>query len=178
MAFASIAGNPVPDPSTTWASFWEPTLAGAEKWLEGKRREEEGKGENEAKWRVTYTLLPACELVLRAVDAETGKGLPGAEFYEENAVGEEWGHPIYGENIGSKFLKESEDEKLKAAWRTDKDGNFRRLVGANAGFTYGVLKPPAGYEKAEPPAEVEVKILYGQSRAEHVFKFTQVKAPK
>ena len=42
--------------------------------------------------RITFTLLPACELTLRAVDAETGKGLPGVEFYEENAVGEEWAH--------------------------------------------------------------------------------------
>src|SRR5205809_814592 len=121
--------------------------------------------------RITYTLLPACELVLRAVDADTGKGLQGAEFYTENAVGEEWGHPIYGENLGSQFIELSKAPIPADAYVTDQDGMFKRLVGANAGFKYGVLKAPAGYEEIEPRIEVDVDVVYGQRRAEHVFKF-------
>jgi WD40 repeat protein/beta-lactamase regulating signal transducer with metallopeptidase domain len=169
--------GPYPDMSL----YVRPT--GVEKWLAGKRRDD-GKtkeggtrtDEQFAKWVATYTLLPACELVLRAVDSESGKGLAGAEFYEENAVGEEWAHPIHGQNIGSKLIREPEDETQTPAWRTDSEGNFKRLVGANGGYLYGVWKAPAGYEASEPRGEVEVKIVYGQRRAEHVFKFSRIKA--
>ncbi len=153
------------------------TPTGAEKWLGGKRRDAEpgaappvGRQD-----RISYTLLPACELVLRAVDAETGKGLPGAEFYEENAAGEERGHPIFDENIGSRLIEHGQGPIPPAAWLTDKDGNFKRLVGGNGGYKYFVWRSPAGYEPLEPGAEVEVKIVYGQQRAEHVFKFTRTK---
>jgi beta-lactamase regulating signal transducer with metallopeptidase domain len=153
------------------------TPTGAEKWLGGKRRDAEPAATPAATTqdRITYTLLPACELILRAVDAETGQGLPGAEFYEENAVGEDWGHPIFAENIGSKLVESNQAPVPPAAWLTDRDGNFQRLVSANAGYTYFVWKSPPGYEPLEPGKEVEIKIVYGQQRAEHVFKFTRTK---
>ena len=151
------------------------TDAGVEKSLGGKRRD--AGFEPPAKVgdapRITYTLLPACELVLRAVDAETGKGLPGAEFYTENAVGEDWGQSIGGENLGWKLDRDDRGVAAEAN-RTDKDGNFRRLVGANAGYKYGVEQSPAGYEPAEPRSEVEIDIVYGQKHAEQVFKFRRV----
>ncbi|MBS0261064.1 MAG: carboxypeptidase regulatory-like domain-containing protein [Planctomycetes bacterium] len=152
------------------------TRQGGEKWLAGKRRDDTAEAAGGAR-RLIYRLLPACELVLRAVDAETGNGLPGAEFYTENAVGEDWAHPIYAENLGSPFAHDPPDESRQAAWRSDKDGNFRRFVSANAGFTYGVTKAPAGYQAADSAAEVEVPIVYGQRRAEHVFRFKRVTGP-
>ena len=129
--------------------------------------------------RVTYTLLRATELTLRAIDAETGKGLSGVEFYEENAVGEDWAHDIEGHNIGAqrRSSKRIEDSTLPTPGLvTDKDGNFIRLVGANDGFKYGVAKSPVGYVLIEPQAEVEIPIVFGQARAERVFKFTRSQA--
>lgn len=151
------------------------TQNGVEKWLAGKKRDEgyEPPAAPNNLPRITYTLLPACELTLRAVDAETGKGLPGVKVWEENAVGEDWAHAIYGRNIGSKFRGEREP-LVPTPSQTDQDGNFRRFVSANAGFTYGCWKPPAGYEAASP-GEVEVDIRYGQLRAEHAFKFRRIK---
>jgi hypothetical protein len=152
--------------------------AGVEKWLRGERRDAgcESPVKPNGAPRITYTLLPACELVLRAVDAETGRGLPGAEFYTENAVGEEWAHPVYGENLGSKFVSGSRQAGAET-YLTDNDGNFRRLVSANAGFKYGVWKAPAGYEHVEPGREVEIDIPCGRPRAEHVFKFRRTRKP-
>ncbi|TXT39065.1 MAG: hypothetical protein FD138_185, partial [Planctomycetota bacterium] len=150
------------------------TQNGVEKWLAGKKRDggyEPPAAPNNLP-RITYALLPACELTLRAVDAETGKGLPGIKVWEENAVGEDWAHAIYGRNIGSKFSGEREP-LVPTPSQTDQDGNFRRFVSANAGFTYGCWKPPAGYE-ASSPGEVEIDIRYGQLRAEHVFKFRRI----
>ncbi|MDP1562167.1 MAG: M56 family metallopeptidase [Pirellulaceae bacterium] len=150
------------------------TKSGVEKWLAGKKRDEgyEPPAEPNNLPRITYRLLPACELTLRAADADTGEGLPGVEFYEENAVGEDWAHAICGQNIRSIFSWDREPVAA-AANHTDQDGNFRRLVSANAGFTYGVWKPPAGYE-AVTPGEVEIDIRYGQLRAEHIFKFRRI----
>jgi hypothetical protein len=131
------------------------TDSSVEKWLGGRRRDAGNQGaiKSSEPPSITYTLLPACELVLRAVDAATGQGLAGAEFDEENAVGEEWGHPIYGENLGSKFT-EFNRQVAGEAYRTGKDGNFRRLVGANAGFKYGVTAAPVGYELVAPGLDI------------------------
>lgn len=148
------------------------TETGVEKWLMGERqpRGEEQATEPGQPPLITYTLLPACELVLRAVDADTGQGLPGVQFYTENAVGEDWGHAIDGENLGAAIERYTEphDPKLYA---TDKDGKFRRLVGANAGYTYGVEVTPAGYELVAPQEEVAIDIKYGQLHAEQTFRF-------
>ena len=150
------------------------TDTSAEKWLEGTLRDDgdEPPATPGNAPRITYNLLPACELVLRAVDADTGAGLPGAEFYEENALGEEWAHPIDGDNLGWKAIA---DEAANAAEvnRTDADGNFKRLVSASGGYAYGVARPPAGYE-AMDGREVDLDIPYGQERAEHVFLFRRV----
>ncbi len=148
------------------------TETGVEKWLMGERQPngEMQAGEPGQPPHITYTLLPACELVLRAIDADTGQGLAGAQFYTENAVGEDWGHAIDGENLGAvvQRSKEPRDPKFDA---TDKDGTFRRLVGANAGYTYGVEVPPVGYELVAPLEEVTIDIKYGQRHAGQTFRF-------
>ncbi|WP_442508634.1 WD40 repeat domain-containing protein [Novipirellula sp. SH528] len=127
-------------------------------------------------WQVTFTLLPACELVLRAIDVDTDKRIPGVEFFRENAVGEDWAHPIPGKNLGWSPL--AGGTKFGAAGNsTNRDGIFRRLVSVNAGFTYGVWKWPDGYEEVEPRREVEIDIIYGQRKAEQVFKLRRTQMP-
>jgi len=72
------------------------------RWLGGRTDEGYEPAKNTAgNAVVTYRLLPACELVLRAVDAETGKGIAGVEFFQQNELREDWGRPITGQNIGS-----------------------------------------------------------------------------
>lgn len=148
------------------------TETAVEKWLDGKAREEgfEPAAQPGGPPRVTYALLPGCELTLRAVDAETGEGLPGVTFYTENALAEDWGRPIVGENLGAKSPAARGAEPAKEEL-TDDTGRFRRRVGANAGYTYGVETIPAGYELVEPRAEVTIDIRYGTPRAEQVFRF-------
>jgi len=148
------------------------TDSSVEKWLDGKQLDA---GEQPSDVRddmpcITYTLLIGCELVLRAVDADTGAALSGAEFYEENAVGEEWAHAIDGDNLGWKSTGD-DDQAAAEANVTNAEGIFRRRVSANDGFLYGVEKPPAGYESVEPRREVAIEIVYGQPQAEYTFKF-------
>ena len=78
-------------------------------------------------------------------------------------------------SAGSRLLTARSSERL--ANLTDSDGVFRRLVSANAGFTYGIWKPPAGYEEVKPRREVEIDIVYGQRKAEHVFKLRRIHKP-
>jgi hypothetical protein len=152
------------------------TDSGAEKWLDGKRRDNgvPPAAAPEDATRIVYRLLPACELVLRAIDAESGQGLAGARFYTENALGEEWAHDIQGENLGAKPLQDDAQADVKND-ATDSEGIFRRLVGANANFTYGVASAPPGYEHLGGGREFEIPIIHGQRRAEHGFKFRQDK---
>ncbi|MBS0264200.1 MAG: hypothetical protein JSS02_19845, partial [Planctomycetes bacterium] len=125
--------------------------------------------------RITYHLLPGCSLVLRAVDAETGTGLRGAEFYQENAVGEDWADRVVGQNLGSRKPAAELQPADLVHWQTDEKGEFRRLVGANAGFKYGIKNSPPGYEPIEAQGEIDLPIVYGQPQAEHTFKFKRVK---
>jgi hypothetical protein len=151
------------------------TDCGAEKWLDGTQRDDgyEPPTRPGDTPRITYTLLRACELVLRAVDAKMGKGLPGVEFYEENALGEEWAHAIDGDNLGWRAVAD-EAPGAAALNRTDQHGNFIRLVGATGGYAYGVARPPAGYEAVDPGREFDLDIPFGQSRAEQVFRFRRI----
>ncbi|MGV3608049.1 MAG: M56 family metallopeptidase [Planctomycetaceae bacterium] len=147
-----------------------------EKWIDGQRCErgfEAATKERSA--RITFTLEPAVEFVLRAVDIETGQGIPGAEFYEENAAAEDWAHRIYGENIGSKFASSTKSTPASDDL-TDNEGYLRRWVGErSAESTFGVQKPPKGYKLIEPKAEVALPTKLGQSRAEQVFRFCRIR---
>ena len=116
---------------------------------------------------VSFHLIRACKVVLRAVDADTGEGIPGAEFYTENALGEMWADEIFGKNIGYRKPILTKDR------RTNSEGTFIRWLGSDAGYAYGVQRVPPGYELINPK-EVEFNIRYGQAKAEHVFKFKRV----
>lgn len=138
--------------------------SGVEKWLDGKPRDEGNEPPKNpgGTATITYHLLPACELVLRAVDAETGEGIAGVEFYQENLLAEDWSRPIDGQNIG---WKKSDDVE---AGLTDEDGYFRRLVSANAGYKYHVWKSQRALSE-----DATVDIVFGQTRAEHVFELSK-----
>lgn len=154
-----------------------------EKWLDGKRREsgfEPAAKDRPA--RITFTLEPAIELVLRAIDLETGKGIPGVEFYEEVAAGEDWAHPIYAENIGTKFTYHTAATKEQKNL-TDNEGYLRRWISEKTEQSkFGAWTMP-GYELIEPKGEISLPGKLGQKRVVQNFKFRRVqqvrsKAPK
>jgi len=117
-----------------------------------------------------FNLADACKLTLRAVDVDNGKGLPGAVFVTENALGEYWADWINGDNLGSKQIIDNRD-KIHDILRTDKDGNFTRLIGPRHGYTYFVWVAPPGYEIAGKSEEVVLESPVGTEKVEHVFKF-------
>jgi hypothetical protein len=114
-----------------------------------------------------FNLADACKLVLRAVDADTGKGIPGVSFETENALAEQWGNAILGDNLGT-----ARDEKVRNE-RTDQDGYFVRYIGPRPGYTYFGWEPK-GYEVVAP-FEVELKTPLGTEKVEHVFKYRKKK---
>jgi hypothetical protein len=114
-----------------------------------------------------FRLADACRLTLRAIDADTGRPLPGVTFVTENAAGEYWATPVAGHNLGA---KPETAETSKAGT----DGALVRLVGPHEGFTYYVWSQPEGYEPVDP-AEVEIPTPVGTAKAEHVFKFRKAR---
>ena len=120
---------------------------------------------------ITVHLRRACEVVLRAVDADTGEGIAGAEFYKEAASREMWANEIWGQNIGFKKPVLTKDR------RTNSEGIFRRLLGPDSGWTYMVWTNPPGYESVKPirsSGEIQLNISEGQAKAEHTFKFKRI----
>jgi len=119
-----------------------------------------------------FNLADACKLTLRAVDADTGEGIPGVEFVTENALGEYWAETIRGDNLGARQIGEGKPgENLK----TDKDGNFTRLLGPRPGYTYYVWSVPKGYEIPDAYGEVELRTPLGTTNVEHAFKIRKKK---
>lgn len=114
-----------------------------------------------------FNLADACKLTLRAVDADTGEGIPGVVFVTENALGEYWAEQINGDNLGAtQIINGHTDDSLK----TDKDGNFTRFMGPRPGWTYYVWTLPKGYTTPDAYGEVELKTPIGKDKVEHVFK--------
>ena len=114
-----------------------------------------------------FNLADACKLTLRAVDADTGAGIPGVVFVTENALGEYWAEQINGDNLGARqIINGHTDDSLK----TDKDGNFTRFMGPRPGWTYYVWSVPKGYAIPDAYGEVELKTPLGTEKVEHVFK--------
>lgn len=119
---------------------------------------------------IDLVLANPCELVLRAVDAETGEGIEGVGFARENLAGEFWYDPIVNDTVAS----ESEaSERAKVDRRdksrlTDAQGYLRRLVGPyHKGWTYWVDVRPRDYASA---ASVRIDTPLGKKRVEHTFE--------
>lgn len=115
----------------------------------------------------------ACELVLRAVDSETGKGIAGVRFDRERALAELWATPVVNDSLGSTQAQDT---------LTDADGYARFLVGP-ATWSYMILKYPEGYDSIVPesarPAHFSEEITKGQEaeiptpvggKVEHTFR--------
>jgi hypothetical protein len=109
-----------------------------------------------------FHLADACKLVLRAVDADTGKPMAGVVFVTESETAEDWGIAITGDNIGARHAKADEV--------TDKDGYFTRLLGPREGYTYFAWPPPEGYVQVGK-LEVTLPTLIGTEKVEHIFRF-------
>lgn len=115
---------------------------------------------------VIVLLAPACELVLRAVDNETGVGIPGVTFDRENAAGEYWANQISPDIMGS---NQSDFEP-----KTDKKGYFRCLV-SSAHWSYMVGSFPNGYSKIVPidgRSELELETPPG-GKVEYTFRLVK-----
>lgn len=107
----------------------------------------------------------ACELILRAVDSETGKGIAGVRFDRERALAELWAEPVVSDILGS---------NQKAETLTDADGSVRFLVGS-ATWSYMILKYPEGYGSIVPIAEsqeVEIETPAG-GKVEYTFRLVK-----
>ncbi len=115
-------------------------------------------------------LADPCELVFRAVDVDTGRGIPGVRFALENFLGEIWSQPIVNETVQppaeQRFPRHDPNDRSQV---TDKDGYFRRLVGPrHDGWTYWVEVWPDGYGRADR-GEVKIDTSRGTKKAEHTF---------
>ena len=93
----------------------------------------------------TCNLYDPCELVLRAVDEETGKGIAGVAFVTENVAGEMWADTIFNDTLGpgphgTRLPKDHQ------SFLTDKDGYVRRFVGPRKLWDYYIWSTPAEYD--------------------------------
>lgn len=119
---------------------------------------------------IDLVLADPCELVIRAVDADTGEGIAGVGFAMENLPGEVWADPILNDTIKPEGSRAKVD-KQEALELTDKQGYFRRLRGPwHEKWTYFVNTLPDDYVFASPP-QVKIDTSLGKQKAEHTFTF-------
>jgi WD40 repeat protein len=129
---------------------------------------------------VVIALPRACELTLRAIDAETGKGIPGVQFGRERALAEFWLQDVEPDTIDviAPQVKPPAGAPIgKQPLVTDAEGRYRCLVGA-ATWSYSVSGFPPGYDSIEPIKglqEVEIATPEG-GRIEYTFKLLRAKA--
>jgi hypothetical protein len=109
-----------------------------------------------------FNLADACKLTLRAVDADTGKGISGVPFMMESQT-LEYLFSVSGDNLGVGRLNRREDV-------TDKDGYLIRYMEPHDGYSYFAWPQPKGYE-AVGVWTVTIPTPLGKEKAEHVFKF-------
>lgn len=148
------------------------TSDAVEKWLEGKPRDP---GADEKRLAgepplLVYRLFPACELVLKAIDIDTGRGLAGVTFDEENDLAEDWAHPIVPDHLRM-VTRRADAVPSDTRQATDDRGEVRFWVGEKAGYKLSIAQSPPNYEAVEPRREVEFNTNYGRNRVEIVFKF-------
>jgi hypothetical protein len=134
-------------------------------------------GETAEERQVEFHLADPCELVLRAVDVDTGQGVPGVRFAMENFGNEDWAQGIRHETLGP---KERPNESEGYLTETDQQGYFRRFVGPRRwdGWKYMVSWVPPGYEEVNPRKEVEIRTPLGLKKAEHTFLVRRRKTVK
>ncbi len=109
----------------------------------------------------------ACELTLRAVDSQTGKGIAGVRFDRERALAELWASPVVNDILG----RHRNGETL-----TDEDGYVRFLV-SPATWSYMILKYPESYNSIVPidgRQEVEIETPVG-GKVEYTFRLVRKK---
>lgn len=134
-------------------------------------------------------LPKACELILKAVDAETGKGIPGVLFGRERAAGEYWlqdivpdtldlvreapqptGKPVTHSNPNRESTKTTPATATDSV-RTDAEGRFSCLVEPIT-WSYSIAEFPAGYATVVPingRQELEIETPSG-GRVEYTFR--------
>lgn len=144
---------------------------------------------------VVIELPKACELTLRAVDAETGRGIPGVLFGREIAAGEYWLQDIEPDTLplAKDFVPpvRRTDTPAGVAKRraaldavaknvrsgvTDADGKYSCLVSPTT-WSYSVARFPDGYESVVPiqgRQELEIQTPSG-GRVEYTFKLRKRK---
>ncbi len=110
-----------------------------------------------------FNLADACKLTLRAVDVDTGQGIPGVCFVTESETAEDWGIAIYGDNLGANHKKQWDE-------LTDENGYLIRYMGPRDGYTYFAWPDPEGY-KYVGKWGVTLPTPIGTEKVEHVFKF-------
>ncbi len=119
------------------------------------------------KQTLDVVLADPCELVLRAVDVDTGRGIPGVGFAMENLAGEVWADPVVDDTVmpASKGGKPSEVNEFDV---TDEQGYLRRLVGPrHKKWTYFVNPCPDGYRLVFGSAKIDTSL--GKKKAEQTF---------
>jgi beta-lactamase regulating signal transducer with metallopeptidase domain len=131
---------------------------------------------------VVIPLRRACELILRAVDDETGRGIPGVKFGREHGGGELWLQVIVPDTLGSRRPVRSSFERkaglpAEEEYETDTEGYYRCLVGRLT-WGYRVYQYPKGYDSIVPINgchEVGIATPSGQ-RVEYTFRLVRSSA--
>jgi len=119
-------------------------------------------------------LYDPCELVLRAVDVETGKGVPGVAFVTENVAAEMWAEPIFNDTLGPgpRWSDLPIDHK---SFLSDEDGYVRRLIGPREGWGYWIWTTPPEYEMVVADRQGDRVVVHSKMRGDrrrHFYTFT------
>lgn len=139
----------------------------------------DGRSSNADAEVVVIPLRRACELVLRAVDDQTGRGIPGVKFGREHAGGELWMQVIVPDTLGSRrpvrySFKRKAGLPAEEEYETDSEGYYRCLVGPRT-WSYTVYQHPKGYDSIVPidgRHEVEIATPSGR-RVEYTFRLVR-----
>ncbi|MCP4786686.1 MAG: hypothetical protein GY878_24390 [Fuerstiella sp.] len=113
-----------------------------------------------------------CEVVFKAIDADTGQGIQGVSFWEENAGLEHWCDTSTPDNVGSKRSSSEEKNRANTAFQTDANGVYSMLRLPQEGWTYHV-HVPKGFETVGRD-HYDFSIL-GEGKIEKVFRLRQEK---
>ncbi|MGI9455003.1 MAG: hypothetical protein ACR2NU_00485 [Aeoliella sp.] len=119
---------------------------------------------------IEVVLEDPCDLILRAVDADTGEGVSGVIFCREHGGAEMWAQAIHDDTVrpNATRTKRPALSSRDASLMTDKDGWYHRNVGPFA-WNYFIWALPEGYKAVRPGEEVSLDTSLGKEKAEHTF---------